>query len=115
VTFQFSDVDSSDASVRGENWDEEYIFAKGQFQWSHNFLDGVGGAGHRVNGRVYPVEMELLHYRRSDGSLEKAWTTGGVLILSILMRVSPFKIQPLLELCMTSRHESFDSVDSWCW
>jgi carbonic anhydrase len=76
---------TSEATIRGANWDDEYVLAKGELYWS---LDNNHGAQHAIDGQTYAMELQLVHYNKNSGDLEKAAAKeGGLIITSLLFEV----------------------------
>lgn len=93
----WEDEPKTKATIRGpteDDWNSEYILAKADVFWSdHNEY----GAQHAFNGRTYPFEIQLVHYRKDIGTLgEAANTTNGILVLSFLFEVR--EILPCINL-----------------
>lgn len=68
-------------------------------------LDDKHGAQHALNGKAFALEMQLVHYLKTLGSLEKASKNAeGVLVTSILFeatgRPSP-QMEPLARSAMS--------------
>ncbi|CAG7825646.1 unnamed protein product [Allacma fusca] len=70
------DVDKlSEPRIRGPDWDDEYVLAKGYFHWQLKNLTVKNSDGTTVfntNSTAPPLEMELVHYAKKYDSLEKA-------------------------------------------
>ncbi len=71
--------------MKVKEWDDEYIFAKGVLHWGG---DDERGAEHTLHSERYPLEIEFVHYKRSEKSLEEAAKKKfGVMIASVLYEV----------------------------
>ncbi|XP_064118008.1 carbonic anhydrase 2-like isoform X1 [Macrobrachium nipponense] len=64
----------------------EYIFAQFHFHWGG---DSSLGSEHTIDGVRYPMELHMVHYKGSYGSLANAVSKGdGLAVLGVMLEVS---------------------------
>ncbi|KAK4325794.1 hypothetical protein Pmani_003638, partial [Petrolisthes manimaculis] len=64
----------------------EYIFAQFHFHWGS---DSTLGSEHTIDGVRYPMELHLVHYKASYGSLgEAVRRRDGLAVLGVMLEVS---------------------------
>lgn len=86
LSFKLENDLTSQATMRAAEWKDEYILGKGDIYWS---LEDKYGAQHSLDGQTYPLEMQLVHYLKSAGSIENgAKQTDGIIVTSILFEIS---------------------------
>ncbi|XP_059142586.1 LOW QUALITY PROTEIN: carbonic anhydrase 14-like [Physella acuta] len=75
------DISGTEISISGSGLTEPYVAAQFQFHW--------GGSEHTINGKSYPMELHIVHYKKSLGSLAAAATQfQGLAVLGFLFEVS---------------------------
>ncbi|CAL4122742.1 unnamed protein product, partial [Meganyctiphanes norvegica] len=75
-------------SIRGGLLPYTYTLHQIHFHWGSY---SVRGSEHTVNGKAYPLEMHLVHYKDSYGSVGQAVKyMSGLAVLGIMFKVTPF-------------------------
>ena len=92
VEFQLQlEHSGTNARIRGPDWEDEYILAKGVFHWQLKNLTVKNPDGTTVfntNSVDPPLEMELVHFASKFGTLEAAAKEPqGILITGHLFEV----------------------------
>ncbi|XP_068234635.1 uncharacterized protein [Palaemon carinicauda] len=77
---------TSSATINGGNLTGEYTFAQFHFHWGK---DDTNGSEHLVDGKSYPLELHLVHFKTSYGNIGEAIKHGdGLAVLGIFFEVS---------------------------
>ncbi|ODN02452.1 Carbonic anhydrase 7 [Orchesella cincta] len=110
MTIKFHKEDpTTRAMIAGmdEDWKFVYVLAKADLFWS---MDNNYGAQHAVGKQTFPFELQLVHYKKSLGSLTSAAAEKhGILVLSVLFeaagKINP-SVDPLAAAAMMSTFPS---------
>lgn len=70
IQVSFTPSLTSNGTLDGYGFDEPYTFAQAHFHWGHNI--SYGGSEHTIDGRHYPMEVHLVHYKTHYGSVPAA-------------------------------------------
>ncbi|RXG71828.1 Carbonic anhydrase 2 [Armadillidium vulgare] len=81
------EIDAPNAPRVGEGGlKDDYIFAQFHFHWGS---DSTRGSEHTIDGVRYPLELHLVHYKASAGSLAEAVKhPDGLTVLGVLFEIS---------------------------
>lgn len=77
--------DAAKPSVEGGGLGTDYILAQFHFHWGS---DSTKGSEHLIDGKAFPIELHMVHYKASYGSLGEAVKYGdGLAVLGVMMEV----------------------------
>jgi len=78
--------DGAKPFISGGGLDDKYILAQFHFHWG---ADSSKGSEHTIDETAYPMELHLVHYRASYGSLGEAVKhSDGLAVLGVMYEVS---------------------------
>ncbi|XP_045125786.1 carbonic anhydrase 2-like [Portunus trituberculatus] len=104
-----------EASIKGGDLDGKYQLLQFHFHWGAN--DGLGSE-HTIDGKRFPLEIHLVHWKTSYGSVSESLNFGdGLAVLGIMAEISQKdnpKLQPIID-ALANIHEPDEEtvVDSF--
>ncbi|CAG5117709.1 unnamed protein product, partial [Candidula unifasciata] len=80
------DISSADASISGGGLPGTYLAARLDFHWgSHDNT----GSEHTLDNRAYPMELQIVHYKKSLANLTRAvFEQEGLAVLAVFFEIS---------------------------
>ncbi|BFZ04450.1 hypothetical protein BsWGS_07489 [Bradybaena similaris] len=95
------DISPAEASISGGGLPGTYQAERLHFHWGST---DQKGSEHTLDGRVYPMELQIVHYKKSGGKLSKAiFQTEGLAILTVFFEISPRDNRALSSLVKSLR------------
>ena len=82
--------------LSGAGLPNNYKFLQVHFHWG---IDSSKGSEHTVDGKAYPMEMHLVHYKADLASSAEATEKDDLAVLGIFFRVSTNLLFERIDLC----------------
>jgi len=94
---------TSEATIRGEKWDDEYVLSMGILFWGSQDSQG---SQHTINSRGYSLELQLIHFSKKHKKLETAAKKkAGILVTCVLFEAvgkANTEVQPLARAALST-------------